>query len=346
MFRSLIASAIVVTSGAWAHAAEPTPLSEQDLRILVPGSAIEIDTPLGTVVPVRFSTDGTMTGEAGKLASMLGAERDRGRWWVMGDQLCFKWFRWFDAERRCLKLSRDGNHIAWAEQGGDADTGTATIVALAEPVIVQAKKKPEPERANAVRPEIAEAPPPPPEPEPAKTQPTFANLTIISRAEAATPPAVQENDDAKPADEQAAPAVPPQKPAASVKPKPTVKAVPAKADTKPAPSSAKQRDVGRQTPAAKPAVRKATPAKPTFNEPTYQVARVEEDDVLNIRSGPSEYHAAVGAIPPAGRGVKIVGACEGDWCPITHGRAKGWVNSYYLSPEAGNEQRRAARVLQ
>ena len=69
-------------------------------------------------------------------------------------------------------------------------------------------------------------------------------------------------------------------------------------------------------------------------EPTYQVANVEEDDVLNIRNGPSEYHVAVGAIPPSGRGVRIVGTCKAEWCPITHGSARGWVNRYYLSQEA------------
>ena len=67
-----------------------------------------------------------------------------------------------------------------------------------------------------------------------------------------------------------------------------------------------------------------------------------EDDVLNIRNGPSEYHDAVGAIPPSARGVKIVGACSELWCPVVHGRAKGWVNSYYLSPEAGSTARTTA----
>ena len=67
--------------------------------------------------------------------------------------------------------------------------------------------------------------------------------------------------------------------------------------------------------------------------PTFQVARVEIFDVLNVRSGPTEYHPRVGAIPPHGTGVRITGSCEGDWCPIRHGAVSGWVNSYYLDEE-------------
>lgn len=335
MFRSLVASAFAVFFTSSVFAADLAPLSEQDLRSLVPGSAIEIDTPLGTVVPVRFGTDGTMTGEAGKLASVLGSERDRGRWWVMSDQLCFKWFRWFDAERRCLKLSRDGNQIAWAQQGGDRDTGTATIVSLAEPLVAKpaAKIEEEVERANSPQPVVVAAPSIVREP-PAPPSAALANLTIISRAEAATPfPGAPE-----PASENAAPTVEP------VTKKSVAKtAVPlAKPKTNiPSPKSA----TGKASDTAKPTATKlGHPAAGTkFADPTYQVARVQDDDVLNIRSGPSEYHAAVGAIPPSGRGVKIVGECEDDWCPVVHGRAKGWVNSYYLTPEGPTDKKRATR---
>jgi hypothetical protein len=33
------------------------------------------------------------------------------------------------------------------------------------------------------------------------------------------------------------------------------------------------------------------------------------------------------------RGVQIVGACREEWCPVRHGRLKGWVNRYYLAED-------------
>ena len=43
----------------------------------------------------------------------------------------------------------------------------------------------------------------------------------------------------------------------------------------------------------------------------------------------------VGSIPARGRGVQIVGTCRELWCPIRHGKLKGWVNRYYLAEDAG-----------
>jgi SH3-like domain-containing protein len=65
---------------------------------------------------------------------------------------------------------------------------------------------------------------------------------------------------------------------------------------------------------------------------TYRVVGVEDDDVLNIRAGPSMGHRVVGAIPPGGRGVRVVGHCQG-WCPVSYNGASGWVNGYYLAAE-------------
>jgi len=121
---------------ASAHAAEPVALSGENLKQMVPGSAIAIDTPLNSVVPIRFTADGLMTGEAGSLASYLGAERDRGRWWIAGDQLCLKWFRWFDAKERCMVLHREGNRVQWAE--GSGESGTATITEAPKTVVASA----------------------------------------------------------------------------------------------------------------------------------------------------------------------------------------------------------------
>jgi len=80
---------------------------------------------------------------------------------------------------------------------------------------------------------------------------------------------------------------------------------------------------------AKPVVEESPP----FEEPSFRVAGVEAYDVLNIRNGPSTDHAVIGAIPPDGRGVRIVGACVTYWCPINHRKISGWVNRIYLAEE-------------
>jgi uncharacterized protein YraI len=83
---------------------------------------------------------------------------------------------------------------------------------------------------------------------------------------------------------------------------------------------------------------------------TYRVVGVANDDVLNMRAGPSAGYGKVGMIPPRGRGVRIVGPC-GDWCQVRYNGASGWVNrtylaaeaSYYRSDEAGEPAPRHAR---
>ena len=108
-------------------------------------------------------------------------------------------------------------------------------------------------------------------------------------------------------------------------------AAPPRAAPTPAPPVAPRPKLARtpqQPPSPKPVAE-----QPPFAEPSFQVAGVEAYDVLNIRVGPSTDHAVIGAIPPNGRGVKIVGACVQYWCPINHRGASGWVNRIYLAEE-------------
>ncbi len=346
LLRLLITLGCVLGSTcAAARAAEPVALTGDNLKQIVPGSAIALDTPLNTIVPIRFATDGLMTGEAGSLASYLGAEKDRGRWWIAGDQLCLKWFRWFDAEQRCLELRQDGDRIYWQEQ--DGKSGTATITARA-PQVQQVVAKAKPVSPRPVVASVLAAPAlPPPAPAPAApveeaapsapaSSAVLENLTIISRAEAATPPPQAET---KP---QEAAAETPEAVAASQPASRRARSAPKRRRRKPGVAKKSPgKDVKLAAKSAGTPLAKGA-AKPV--ESRYQVANVEEDDVLNIRNGPSEYHDAVGAIPPTARGVKIVGECEDIWCPVMHGGTKGWVNRYYLAPEPAPENRRAAHT--
>lgn len=345
----LSAAAIAASLATAAPAvAEPTPLRGDALSAIVPGAHIELDTPLSTVIPIRFTPDGLMTGEANGLGAYLGSERDRGRWRVADDKLCLKWFRWFDAEERCLNLQRQDQRIFWQESGGES--GTATLVTSGEDVArattrfaiataggtaaAPAPAASEAPKAAAAPEKPTAAPPVPPSDmanagagsaAPPPSAANLANLSIISRAEAATPPETPP-DRARIA--KAVEPAPAKAKSAKAKPQPAKKVKTARADKRPA----GDKTAGKQ----RTRVSSAAPA----SGPAYQVAYVEEDDVLNIRNGPSEEHDMIGAIPPDGRGVRIVGPCRADWCPIAHGDAKGWVNRYYLMAEEPSAQSR------
>jgi len=110
---------------AYAVAAEPVQLNADAIKATIPGSVLKLDTPLGMVVPIKFEGDGLMSGDAGQLASYLGSQKDRGRYWLAEDRICYKWFRWFSGEQHCLAIQRDGQRIFW--QRDDGETGTATL---------------------------------------------------------------------------------------------------------------------------------------------------------------------------------------------------------------------------
>lgn len=187
-------------SGATGALAEPLPLGGDALKEAVSGSVVEIDTPLGTKVPMRFGKDGLVSAEAGVLAPVLGSAKDRGRWWVDGDKLCTKWFRWFDAQPRCLTIRQEGARIHWRKID-DGETGTGTLVNWTPPeekpaVVAKAdpparkslpqerKAEPQPEQKVAALPP---APAPPaaaarPEPEPAPVVAASADEEPASKA--------------------------------------------------------------------------------------------------------------------------------------------------------------------
>lgn len=163
MLRSFIFIGTLSIAGA--AIAEPVAVTGEELQKAVSGSVVEIDTPLGTKVPMRFGKDGLVSAEAGVLAPVLGSAKDRGRWWVDGDQLCTKWFRWFDAGVRCLTIRQEGARIHWRKVD-DGEQGTGTLVGWTPPetkkpaVVAKAEaavdkpaieKKPAPRKAEEPR---------------------------------------------------------------------------------------------------------------------------------------------------------------------------------------------------
>lgn len=329
---------------ATAAVAEPSRLSTEDLKKAFTGALVEMDTPAGTVIPVRFTNDGLVSGKAGVLASVLGAARDRGRWWAANDRLCVKWFRWFEARTRCASIRQEGKRIYWSGEGGRSGTGT-----IAEPAPVIAALAPTPPEP-ALRPAIElaetapEAAPAEPEAKPAgelkvpetamKTEnegtpggaPSIRFATAALATMSLMPPLVTEPSHLLDGSvRSASDAEPKLGMAKSEHPSPPEAAARPQLPTTPE----------ARTYAAKPQAHPKAPthASSTMIRVSYRVAGVDEDDILNVRSGPALYYESVGGLPPEGRGVKIVGPCRDDWCPIQHGSMTGWVNRYFLTEE-------------
>ena len=358
MFR--LVTVIGLLGGANVAMAQQVRMTGEDIkRVMQPGAVLAIDTPLHISIPVTVAHGGIVSAEAGALGLTLGALKDRGRWWTDGDQLCMKWFRWFDAKPRCMVLHRDGNKVQWAE--GSGETGTATITE-APPVVAAAAPKPKKEK-RVVTAALTEPVTTPAEiTDPAPATETAATPAPVETPAASETPVASETpaaSDTVPALQFAAAAlaeampkpapITPSKlgmgettpgaiaPPPVVDEQPTAEAAPT-APPRPVENQAMPKPVPAAVAMRAPPARKSAPALREADTPkpvqvSFRVAGVIDGDTLNVRSGPSEYHPAVGRIPASGRGVQIVGACREVWCPIRHGRLKGWVNRYYLAED-------------
>jgi hypothetical protein len=118
--------ALSMFCGACAASAEPVALTGQSIRDTVAGATIELDTPVGTRMPIRYQGDGQLSAEAGKLSWYLGSATDQGEWWIADDRLCQRMTKWFDRETQCLRLRKEGRQLLWRRD--DGRTGTATII--------------------------------------------------------------------------------------------------------------------------------------------------------------------------------------------------------------------------
>ncbi|MBI1384974.1 MAG: hypothetical protein GC150_08705 [Rhizobiales bacterium] len=96
------------------------------LKRALSGKTLRLSTPLGTM-PIRYRANGTMVGEATTvLVSYTGSRKDRGSWWVSGDQLCQRWSKWEDGQAYCFSFRKEGNTVHWRRS--DGRSGTAHIV--------------------------------------------------------------------------------------------------------------------------------------------------------------------------------------------------------------------------
>ncbi len=318
--RKLIFRCVVVVGwlvAATAAYAAPRALSGPAIKHLVSGAVMHINTPLSTIIPVHYGEDGSLAANAGAMGFYLGATQDTGRWWVSRTRICHKWKVWFDGKAQCLKLHKLGNKIFWESQKGE--TGTAHIkrtkprkpdvqvVAATPQAQVKVVQNVPAARAPTVQKKVVKAAKAKAITTKAKTK--MASLGSGLSRKADTPKQVRKIKKTAPKKKQVQ----------------SKRAVKLKPMTKPS--------AGKKKIATEPKVNAGLRQTSWQMKPSFRVARVAELDVLNIRQGPSEYTPIVGGISHQARGVKIVGTCQSWWCPVSHGRVKGWVNRFYLTAE-------------
>lgn len=104
--------------------AEPQVVSGDALRQMIIGRTLMLHTPVGKI-PIAYRDNGTMIGRAKDLQLYTGLERDKGRWWVRGDQVCQKWDNWLEGRAYCFSWRLEGQVVHWRRD--DGRTGTATL---------------------------------------------------------------------------------------------------------------------------------------------------------------------------------------------------------------------------
>jgi hypothetical protein len=112
---------LVVPSGANSEQA----LSGDILRETVAGKTMVVDTPIGGL-PIRYQTNGTMSGQSKAIAQFTGTARDSGTWWVTSNKLCQRWDNWLDGKQHCMTIRKDG-HATLQWESNDGRSGTATV---------------------------------------------------------------------------------------------------------------------------------------------------------------------------------------------------------------------------
>lgn len=119
------------------EAATPGRMSGEAIHELVLGATVHMHTPTGSVVPVVYGEDGTLSGQTASsfIAYYLGAAKDRGRWWIKGRKLCQQWKVWFSAKPKCIAIRRQGKKFHWRDEEGK--TGVATIANRPRTVVAE-----------------------------------------------------------------------------------------------------------------------------------------------------------------------------------------------------------------
>jgi hypothetical protein len=82
-------------------------------------------------------------------------------------------------------------------------------------------------------------------------------------------------------------------------------------------------------------------------EVTYGVIDHKYPDRLNVRKEAGASHQIVGSIPHDGKNIHVERCAEAEgssyeWCLVSYGKLKGWVNKRYIAPREGSSSQRMA----
>ena len=353
-------------------ATQSPPLSGDSVREIVLSSTIHLHTPIGTTVPILHKKDGTVTGKAGAVSWFLGASRDKGRWWMTGNKLCHQWKVWFKGKSNCMVIRRRGTKFTWHQDDGENGVVSIVPLrkttrfanrTINDPAGVKGPLPRQPKATAKARPTT--------KPAPSRTQ--TAALTKRTTSSAPTtsaknvaltrkqPPVAKTKTSAL----TPAPPIPKAKPgskaakrtARQTRQQPTFSVVGVPEHDvlnirlKPTPES---QIVGTLVPNAR-GVRKAGKcnngwcpvrhaqksgwvnrtylARERRRDSRFRVVNVQTGDVLYIRTHATQAAPIAGTIPPFGKGIKVIGRCKDDWCPVQHARRSGWVNRAFIAPQ-------------
>jgi len=128
MRKTVFVAALLTLSSSAFAAPDSTLLTGPKLKEALSGKTIYLMTPIGAEIPIRYRPNGTMLGSSSATLAALGGEQvtaDKGRWWVVREQLCQQWSNWSDGRSHCYKLRTAGSAVTWRRN--DGTSGTARI---------------------------------------------------------------------------------------------------------------------------------------------------------------------------------------------------------------------------
>ena len=102
-------------------------LEGPEIKKLIAGETVRLNTPFGIALPLRYRTDGVVVGDvSGFSAARMFAPKEEGRWWIDDDLSCQKWPTWYKGRQFCFKITSLGKgRISWLRN--DGASGTARI---------------------------------------------------------------------------------------------------------------------------------------------------------------------------------------------------------------------------
>ena len=129
MIRTLCAStaAVLAVSLFAIGPVQAENVQGQELKSLVSGKRIYLQTPFGGEFPLYSQTSGAVSGDGSALGlGKFMAPKETGKWWVDGANLCQQWPTWYDGKATCFTIEKTGDSsLNWVRD--DGKSGTARI---------------------------------------------------------------------------------------------------------------------------------------------------------------------------------------------------------------------------